>query len=150
MILDCILDIQPKDSSAGLGETREDFVNRLAGEMLDKLPDNYVPFEVAERVSLMGGALQPMNIFLRQELDRMQKLLQLVRHCLFELRLAISGTIVMNETLRATLDCLYDAKIPSAWFKVIIYYNNFVGRSVSTQILYCYGSMISIHYFNPK
>ena len=44
--LDTILEIQPKDSSSGGGETRESIVRRQAGEMLEKLPDDYIPHEV--------------------------------------------------------------------------------------------------------
>ena len=44
----------------------------------------------------MGG-LTPMNIFLRQEIDRMQKVLKIVRQTLSDLKLAIDGTIIMNE-----------------------------------------------------
>ena len=41
-ILDSILSIQPKDSSGGTGETRESVVYRLADDMLDKLPNDYI------------------------------------------------------------------------------------------------------------
>jgi dynein heavy chain, axonemal len=64
------------------------------------------------------GALQPMNIFLRQEIDRMQRVIGTVRGMLVDLKLAIDGTIIMSETLRDALDCMYDAKIPAAWLKV--------------------------------
>lgn len=40
------MNIQPKDSGGGGGETRETVVFRQASEMLDKLPSNYVPHEV--------------------------------------------------------------------------------------------------------
>lgn len=43
------MSIQPKESSGGGGETREDAVSRQAKEMLSKLPKDYDPFEVRER-----------------------------------------------------------------------------------------------------
>uniref|UniRef100_A0A8I3P9V3 Dynein axonemal heavy chain 5 n=1 Tax=Canis lupus familiaris TaxID=9615 RepID=A0A8I3P9V3_CANLF len=115
-VLDTILSIQPKDSSSGGDETREAVVARLADDMLEKLPPGYGPFEVKERLQKMGP-FQPMNIFLRQEIDRMQKLLSLVRSTLTELKLAIDGTIIMNEDLGDALNCMFDARIPARWKK---------------------------------
>lgn len=73
--------------------------------------------QVKERLLKMGP-LQPMNIFLRQEIDRMQRVIALVRTTLTDLKLAIDGTIVMSENLRDALDCMYDARIPARWKKV--------------------------------
>ncbi len=53
-ILGTILNIQPKDSSGGSGETRESIVYHLADDMLDKLPNDYIPFEVKNRLQKMG------------------------------------------------------------------------------------------------
>lgn len=67
------------------------------------------------------GALLPMNIFLRQEIDRMQHVLVAVKTTLCDLKLAIDGTIVMSQALRASLDAMYDARIPELWLKVRTY-----------------------------
>ena len=53
-VLDTILSIQPKDRSSGSGETREAVVARLAEDMLEKLPPDYIPFEVTHGA---GGCL---------------------------------------------------------------------------------------------
>jgi dynein heavy chain len=108
------LSIQPKEARGGTGETRESMIYRLATETLEKLPMDYIAHEVKERLS----KLEPMNIFLRQEIDRFQRLLNVVRRTLIDLKLAIDGTIVMNEELRDALDRMYDAKIPSLWLKL--------------------------------
>ncbi|XP_075265378.1 dynein axonemal heavy chain 5-like isoform X2 [Convolutriloba macropyga] len=68
--LETILNIQPKESGGGGGESREQVVYRQAQEFLDKLPPDYVPHEVRDRLKKMG-LLQPLNIFLKQEIDRM-------------------------------------------------------------------------------
>lgn len=85
--------------------------------MLEKLPNDYIDYEVKQRLQKMG-ALQPMNIFLRQEIDRMQRVISAVRTTLHDLKLAIDGTIIMSENLRDALDSMYDARIPKVWAKV--------------------------------
>lgn len=75
--MDTILSVQPKESSGGkAGETREAIVFKIAEDMLRKLPRDYIPHEVKDALHRLGGLL-PMNIFLRQEIDRMQKILTL-------------------------------------------------------------------------
>ena len=76
-ILDTILSVQPKESAAGkAGETRETIVYKISEDMLRKLPKDYVPHEVKEALVRLGGLL-PMNIFLRQEIDRIQKIISM-------------------------------------------------------------------------
>ncbi|XP_066156829.1 dynein axonemal heavy chain 5 [Euwallacea fornicatus] len=116
-ILDTILSVQPKEGGGGGGETRESVVYCLAQDMLEKLPKAYNSFEVKEALVRMG-ALLPMNIFLRQEIDRMQKIIKEVRMTLTDLKLAIEGTIVMSQNLRASLDAMYDARIPERWLRI--------------------------------
>jgi len=116
-ILDTVLNIQPKESSGGLGETREAAVSRMADDMLSKLPDDYIAHQVKDRINEMG-ALSSMNIFLKQEIDRMQRVITCVRSTLTDLKLAIEGTIIMSEKLREALDNIYDAKVPPFWTRI--------------------------------
>lgn len=116
-ILDTILSVQPKEGGAQGGETRENVVYKLATDMLAKLPKQYNSFEVKEALQRMG-ALLPMNIFLRQEIDRISKVIKEVRNTLTDLKLAIEGTIVMSQGLRKSLDAMYDARIPEKWLKI--------------------------------
>ncbi|XP_023932721.1 dynein heavy chain 5, axonemal [Lingula anatina] len=116
-MLATIMNIQPKDSGGGGGETRETIVYRLADDMLEKLPPDYSPFEVRDRLKKMGQ-LQPLNIFLRQEIDRMQRVISVVRTTLVDLKLAIDGTIIMSENLRDALDNMFDARVPNFWKKI--------------------------------
>lgn len=64
------------------------------------------------------GSLLPMTIFLRQELDRMGKVLKKVRTTLQDLKLAVEGTIIMSAALREAFDAMYDARVPESWKKV--------------------------------
>jgi dynein heavy chain len=76
--------------------------------MLPRFRD-YIPHEVKEALVRLGGML-PMNIFLRQEIDRMQKILTLVRRTLSDLKMALEGTIIMSDDLKEVLDNMYDAR----------------------------------------
>ena len=119
-ILDQILYVQPKETGSGglkVGETREAVVSRICEDMLRKLPREYTAIEVKEAIIKLGG-LQPMNIFLRQEIDRIQKILNLVRNTLKNLTMAIEGTLVMNDQLKEIMDNMYDARVPDMWEKL--------------------------------
>uniref|UniRef100_A0A3Q3F240 Dynein, axonemal, heavy chain 5 like n=1 Tax=Kryptolebias marmoratus TaxID=37003 RepID=A0A3Q3F240_KRYMA len=116
-VLNTITNIQPKESGGGSGVTRESIVYNMAEDMLDKLPPDYVPHEVKARLLKMGP-LNPMNIFLRQEVDRMQRIISVVRISLTDLKLAIEGTIIMSDNLRDALDNIFDARVPSLWRKI--------------------------------
>lgn len=135
-ILSTIVSIQPKESAADSGgddsgagsgggskpavpETRESIVYRMCTDMLAKLPPPYVVFRVAEQIEALGS-LKPMTIFLRQEVDRINKVIVLVGNTLTDLKLAIDGTVVMNDVLKDALDCIFDARVPKVWTKVSI------------------------------
>ncbi|KAL5262750.1 hypothetical protein ACHWQZ_G008223 [Mnemiopsis leidyi] len=116
-VLEKIINIQPKDAGAGGGETREELVYRLSEEMLEKVPENFVSHEVRARL-MKYGVFQPMNIFLRQEIDRIQRVITIVKQTLKDLKLAIDGTIIMSDALKDALDNIFDARVPKSWAKV--------------------------------
>ncbi|KAI4504021.1 hypothetical protein M0802_000492 [Mischocyttarus mexicanus] len=101
-VLDIIISIQPKEAGVGGGESRETVVTRLAKDMLDKLPSSYDSFEVRERMNIMG-ITQSMNIFLKQEIDRINIVILLLNTMLSDLLLAIEGflTAMRQEVTRA-------------------------------------------------
>jgi len=57
----------------------------------------------------------PMNIFLYQEIQRLQNVIAKVRFILTQLQLAIKGEVVMTAELQETLDSMFDAKVPDLW-----------------------------------
>ncbi|KAI8811565.1 dynein heavy chain and region D6 of dynein motor-domain-containing protein [Cladochytrium replicatum] len=115
-MLDTIMSIQPKDSNSGSGETREEVVKRLANDLLSKLPEDFDLNKAKASIAKQGGP-KPLNIFLGQEVDRMQVVIGLVRATLSDLKLAIDGTIIVSAALQQALDALYDARVPDAWLK---------------------------------
>ncbi len=117
-ILATILDIQPKESSGTGGETREDKVMKIADNLLAKTPADFNPDTVASNIKRLGGTFKnSLNVFLKQEIDRLQILIRLTRKTLVELKLAIDGTIIMSPTLQDALNNLHDGRVPTAWSK---------------------------------
>jgi len=106
---------QPKGSSSEGGESREDVVSRKAEELSERLPEDYIEDDYKEKLKKLGGLAIPLNIFLFQEIQRLQRVIGKVRFILAQLRLAIKGEVVMTEELQATLDAMYDARVPQPW-----------------------------------
>ena len=75
----------------------------IAREMLGKCPPDFRQHEVKQALAALGGVL-PMNIFLAQEIDRIQSVMTLVKTTLTSLKLALEGSIVMSHELKSSLD----------------------------------------------
>eukprot|EP01002_Notosolenus_urceolatus_P014442 NODE_593_length_1940_cov_8.813326_g474_i0.p1 GENE.NODE_593_length_1940_cov_8.813326_g474_i0~~NODE_593_length_1940_cov_8.813326_g474_i0.p1 ORF type:complete len:611 (+),score=165.23 NODE_593_length_1940_cov_8.813326_g474_i0:225-1835(+) len=110
-----ILDIQPRSSNVSSGPSREDQVLKAAEDLLKKLPADWKRETTVNPQLQKIGAKMPLNIFLSQEIDRLQAVIGRVRRSLTDLKLAIAGTIIMSQTLQEILDFLYDARAPPAW-----------------------------------
>ncbi|XP_054710373.1 dynein axonemal heavy chain 5-like [Uloborus diversus] len=115
-VLDALISVPPQDGGSS-GAAKEAVAAKMASEMLEKLPDEYLLHEVKRAIAEMG-ALEPMNIFLRLEMDRMNKVIQSVRSDLSDLQLAIDGTIIMNDALREAFEAIYHARVPLQWAKI--------------------------------
>lgn len=79
------------------GLTREASLDGLAKSYLEKLPPMFEP-EVTRKAlnKLPGGYMSPLNVHLRQEIERLNRLLQLVGDALETLRLALAGSIALG------------------------------------------------------
>ncbi|CAF4303925.1 unnamed protein product, partial [Rotaria sordida] len=115
-MLEKIIHIQPKEASSNISgiETRDKIVYNLANDMLIKLPKNFIQHEVREKLINMG-ILNPMIIFLCQEIYRIDRVIRTVRNSLNDLQLAINGIIILNDSLRQILDSIYDGRVPIDW-----------------------------------
>mmetsp|Transcript_99776 Transcript_99776/g.149450 ORF Transcript_99776/g.149450 Transcript_99776/m.149450 type:complete len:112 (+) Transcript_99776:3549-3884(+) len=104
-MISTITETRPKESSSTGGKTREEIVQENSREMLKKLPPNYnIQIEVKELIKKLPGPkllndkglTVPLNVFLYQEIARMQKVIALVRSTLQQIIEAIDGTIIMT------------------------------------------------------
>jgi len=106
---------QPKGDGSGSGISREDYVYDKAAELLLRLPKDYIEDDYMAKIKKLGGMTIPMNIFLFQEIQRLQNVLSKVRSILRQIQLAIKGEVVMTAELQETLDSIFDAKVPHFW-----------------------------------
>jgi dynein heavy chain len=111
---------QPKGGGGGGdGMSREDIVSEKALTILQGMPVHYVEEEYKAKINKLGGLTIPLNIFLFQEIQRLQNVLAKVTFMLQQLRLAINGEVVMTEALQQCLDAIYEAKVPRSWLFTI-------------------------------
>ena len=110
----------------GMWHVRVPIHFRCENIFLSKLTIPIRCFQVKARLQKMG-ALSPMNIFLRQEIDRMQRVITAVRQTLTDLKLAIDGTIIMSEVCYFLSDTLYPCKL-TVKSRHVVSYITFNGR----------------------
>ncbi|OHS96678.1 Dynein heavy chain family protein [Tritrichomonas foetus] len=110
-----IIDIQPKESAVG-GMTREDVVLQKIHDLLPNVPPNFNMETVRAKVE--ERKQKPLDICCKQEIERMQNVLNSLRSTLTDLELAIDGSIVMNDLLYNAMNSLYDGRIPQHWRKI--------------------------------
>eukprot|EP00941_MAST-03F_sp_MAST-3F-sp1_P001388 g1388.t1 len=110
-------DTQPKGggASSGDGPSREDIVYEKAEELLEKMPSDFVEDETMDRIKRLGGLGVPLNIFLYQEVQRLQAVIKKVRATLVNMRLAIKGEVVMTDELVNCIGAIFEAKVPTSW-----------------------------------
>jgi dynein heavy chain len=106
---------QPKGSGGGGGVSREEVVLNKASELLERLPEDFIEDDYKAKLNKLGGLDKPLNIFLFQEIQRLQKVIGKVRFILEQLQLAINGEVVMTDELQQTLDAMFEAKVPHLW-----------------------------------
>ena len=95
--------------------SREEVVYHKADELLEKLPADYVEEDYKAKIQKLGGLDKPLNIFLFQEIQRLQAVIGKVRFILKQLQLAINGEVVMTDEFQESLDKIADARVLQLW-----------------------------------
>merc|ERR1719181_2231969 len=114
-MLTTIIETQPKDTGSGAGKTVDEVVKDQCLDLLGKMPADFVE-EVfrAQIMKLKGppscgdkGFGAPLNIFLFQELQRLQNIIRIVRTNMKNLSMAIDGTVTMTQDLLEDLNAVF-------------------------------------------
>jgi len=121
-ILKEILTVQPRDTSS-VEANQDEVVSRRCREISEKLPANFTEGEIQDgeprgppSQSDTGG-LKPLNIFLQQELRRIQTVLNQVRADVKMLQMAMQGNMMMTDALTEASDALFVLDIPQPWLR---------------------------------
>jgi len=130
-ILNTVLSLQPRDTGGGEGALSPDeMVQEMATEMAEALPVN-VKFRRPEKEEKEDAAppgeegeeeepeeeviTDSLSIVLLQEIDRFNRLLDVIRKTLLELQKAIKGEVVMSGELDAMYTSLLNNQVPKLW-----------------------------------
>jgi dynein heavy chain len=119
-LFNTISDSQPKGGGGGGGGiSREDIVSEKCDELLGRLPEQYVEEEFKARINKLGGLSVPLNIFLYQEIQRLQAVLSKISFMMKQVKLAINGEVVMTEQLEGVIEEVFQAKPPRVWLVTV-------------------------------
>lgn len=122
-MVNTIMETRPKEASSGGGKTLEEIVKEKTQELLSKMPIDYNENEVRELIRKLSGpralgatgTAVPLNIFLDQEIARMQKVFNIVRTTLVDVCDAIDGQIIMTSEILDSINAIFDARVPNHW-----------------------------------
>lgn len=125
-MINTLVDTMPKDSGSAGGKSLEEEVNeKIEKELLPQLPTNFVELDVMDRLKTLKGPKGlaesgkydtiPLNIFLRQEIQRFQMILNIVRKTMVDMMEAIAGNVQMTPDIVDSINAVYDYRVPRKW-----------------------------------
>lgn len=79
------------------------------------VPPNYIEDEYEDRIAVMGGFEVPLNIFLYQEVQRLQAAILKVGFTLEIVMQAIKGEVVVTAEILDSINAIFDARVPRSW-----------------------------------
>ncbi|XP_064890245.1 dynein axonemal heavy chain 17 isoform X3 [Columba livia] len=108
-----VLEMQPKESDAagGSGVSREEKVQAVLEEILEKLPE---PFNMME-IMAKAEEKTPFVVVAFQECERMNILTQEIRRSLKELNLGLKGELTITADMEELATALFYDSIPESW-----------------------------------
>lgn len=115
-LIDVISATQPKGGGGGgAGMSREEMVPMECGTMLQRMPEDYIEDDYKAKIQKLGGLAIPLNIYLFQEIQRLQDVIAKAKFMARQLQLAIKGEVVMTADLAEALNAIGDARVPKTW-----------------------------------
>lgn len=119
-LIRAILDVQPRMTEAASGKTPDELVFELATSIEGKLPQHLLDIDDAKQGTFdvdSRGRVQSLSTVLRQEIDRFNKLLEVLWDSLSNIKKAIKGLVVMSSELETVYTSFLNNQVPQLWAK---------------------------------
>ncbi|PVD32839.1 hypothetical protein C0Q70_08286 [Pomacea canaliculata] len=107
-----LVELQPQTGESGAGISREEFIDKIATDVLNKLP---AEFELDKIRKKYGLDVSPTTVVLLQELERFNSLIGRMRKSLATLKRALAGEVGMSSELDDVARSLFNGVIPGIW-----------------------------------
>ena len=116
-VLDTIVAIQPRMTGKGAKHTPEEIVENMAKEF-EYLVPKVIDKNEAHESTFADKQLNCRGVFIGQELDRFNVLIEVMAITLKDLQKAIKGLVVMSMELEEMFQAFIDKKVPKNWSNV--------------------------------
>jgi dynein heavy chain len=110
-----LIALQPRTTDLGGGMSREQYIEKVANDVLVKVPEETDLMIVRKQ---LGGVPTPTQVVLLQELERWNILVGRMMSSLKDLKKALTGEIGMSDALDALGDSLFNGFLPGMWRKL--------------------------------
>ncbi|XP_070206158.1 dynein axonemal heavy chain 10-like, partial [Littorina saxatilis] len=107
-----LVELQPQTGETGGGISRDEFIDKIATDILNKLP---AVFEMDKIRKKLGVDISPTTVVLLQELERFNKLIVRMGSSLATLKRALAGEVGMSSELDDVAKSLFNGVIPYIW-----------------------------------
>ncbi|XP_053350493.1 dynein axonemal heavy chain 3 [Clarias gariepinus] len=111
-LLNGVLLTLPRQTGGG-AKSPQEVVDELAEDIMSKLPPDYNIEKVMSQYPVMYE--ESMNTVLRQEVIRFNRLTEVVRSSLVNIRKALKGQVVMSVELEDVFNSMLVGKVPAMW-----------------------------------
>ena len=119
-LLHTISSVQPKQDdlptlNGKKQQSKDDLVLGKCQELLQSIPNDYIDDECEEKILSLGGLDVPLNIFLHQEIQRLQQIIDKVRTTLNIVMQAMRGEVVVTTDVMSSIDAIVDGRVQKSW-----------------------------------
>ena len=119
MMVNKVLGIQPRVASGGVGLSPDEIVLEKAKTLAERIPPNLERSEgLKDLFKTTNNLLPSLTTVLVQEMEKFNRLLNIMRKSLAEIVSAIGGFIVMSSDLDSMYLKLTNGQVPANWEKV--------------------------------